>query len=349
MSAWRLWVVLALAAVTAGCSGFESRRGLKPVLSAADVAAASSNKSLLLRALAVDAGIIRTVDADFASLQPLDWYYVARSGFNVVDDQCKAYFDELFFLNRGREQIKSGISAAGQTAAALLSITGAPALSLGVLAQAVGLGVTTTELVAGTYLYELPPATTHGFVQKLQFAFRDEAARRHVDIATPEAAYYMIQRYLDLCLPPRIEAEIARQIASAGAVGVSRGQGALFTLETYSAPSAGLEEPAAGPAPRARPPIAGTRGVGAVPGRFTEDRRPEASCTDNTCRELTRYLFDSGGRIIADRRRYLTEQLTAIDPQLADDLIRVIQVPARLNQRTTLLARLKAAPAGTAS
>lgn len=218
-----------LTLISASCNTFDNRRGLKPIIDANSVQAASANTNLVVAALSTDAGLLPG--------EPVDYYLVALAGFNYVDDQCRQYFDELFFINRGREQAKSGLAAVGQTTAAVLGVTGASATSLAVVAQAFGFGISATDVIAGTYLYSLPPATTQGFVQKLQSAFRDGAAQRRAAINSAPAAYYVIQRYLELCLPPRIEAEITKQISAAGAVDVRRGNGALFSLETVSVPS----------------------------------------------------------------------------------------------------------------
>jgi hypothetical protein len=158
------------------------------------------------------------------------------AGFNYVDDQCSSYFDYLFHLDRGREQLKSGVIATSATTAAILGVTRASAPSLAIVAAAFGLASEATDIVAGTYLYRLPPATTQGFVAKLQFAFRDEAAKKRAQINSPTTAYYLVQRYLNLCLPPTIEAEIIKQISTAGARAVPGNSGSLFTVESVGAP-----------------------------------------------------------------------------------------------------------------
>ena len=223
----RLLVLSLIAALgLSSCTTFDQRRGPEPILDGASVSTASSNKMIFLDALRRDANV-----SDIAP----DWYLVSEAGFNYVDDQCHAYFDSLFFLDRGREQIKSGLIAAGQTTAAILAVTGAAAPSLAIAAQAFGFAASATDLTAGTYLYRLPPATTQGFVEKLQLAFRDAALASRTRVTSPTAAYYLIQRYLNLCLPPHIEAEITKQIASTNAFGVPTPNGALFSIETVSA------------------------------------------------------------------------------------------------------------------
>ena len=160
--------VALLAVGLAGC--IEQRRGLGPIIDAASVESASSNTRRILQALALDAGV--------DPVAPSDWYLVAEAGFNYIDDQCKAYFHEQFSLGSERAGIRSGVTAAGQATAAILSVTGSPAMGLAVLAQALGLGASATDLAAGSYVSRLPPTTTYDFVQRLQRAFEREVENR---------------------------------------------------------------------------------------------------------------------------------------------------------------------------
>jgi hypothetical protein len=219
-------IALAIVGLT-GCNAMQNRQGPPPIIDGAQVEAASANKFVLLRALASDASIRGEL--------PSDWYLVAEAGFNFIDDQCRAYFDELFFLNRRAERLKTGLTVADKTTAAILAVTGATTPTMNIVAQAFGVGIHAVDLIAGTYLYQLPPATTQGFVTKLQTAYRRGAARNRSQIDTPTAAYHAIQRYLDLCLPPRIEAEINKQVNGTTARAVI-GDGSTVDIETASPP-----------------------------------------------------------------------------------------------------------------
>src|SRR5262245_8823945 len=206
---WReAFIVVCLALNAAGCSSYawQMRYGIDPILDPAAVEVASNNHVRILTALARDANLFPST--------PGDWYPVAEAGFNYIDDQCRLYFNRLFFLNRERDQLKSGILATAATTAAILGVTGASTTSMTVVAQAFGLGAAATDLIAGTYLYNLPPATTQGFVKEMQLAYREGAALKRTEINPPTAAYHVIQSYLALCLPPTIEAKIGEHIAT---------------------------------------------------------------------------------------------------------------------------------------
>jgi hypothetical protein len=238
---------LAIVVLLGGCTpyGWESRHGIEPLIDAASVETESVRKRRVLEALAADAQI--TVGP------PEAWYLVAEAGFNYVDDQCRAYFNDLFFINREKERFKGGLSAIGATTSGILGITGASATSLAIVAQAFGLGVNLTDLVAGSYLYQIPPAATQSFVRELQIGFREGAAARRQFVNTPMAAYHLIQDYLSLCLPSTIEAKIIEHISSARAV-PRRGRSGSIAVRVRSAPPSEVEPPVpvAPPGPRSR-------------------------------------------------------------------------------------------------
>jgi hypothetical protein len=230
-----------------GCApGGNGARGIDPVLKALDVQAGADNSRRILLALAVDNGI----DIGGSS----SWYSVAEAGFNYVDDQCATYFDTLFFLNRDRELTKNAISAVGQTSSAILGVTHASKITLSIVAQAFGLGVTGTDLIGGSFLYQLPPSTTYGFVKQMQQAYRDAIAQS--SLGSSAAAYHAIQGYISLCLPPTIEANVTEHVATAKTVALPSAAGGNVTLVTGSK-IAGPESLRILATPRARlaPPV----------------------------------------------------------------------------------------------
>lgn len=211
------------------CKEFERDRGLNPIIQASDVEVASQNQVRLLNALAIDFSVPETSNSY--------WYDVSMAGFNYVDDECRLYFNDLFFLNREKDEIKTGLAAAGATTAAIMGVTGATTKSIAIVAQAFGLGGVATDLVAGTYLYQIPPATALGFVKELQLAYRAGIADRRAMINSPSTAYHAIQDYLSLCLPPTIEAKIAEHVAAARATpDPVTGSGPSFGLNVVAVP-----------------------------------------------------------------------------------------------------------------
>ncbi|MEZ2329640.1 hypothetical protein AB6802_07945 [Mesorhizobium sp. RCC_202] len=184
--------------------------GVPPVIDAASVEQSSNRISRIMNALARDTG-------------GGTYYDLTEAGFNYVDDRCMEYFSELYYLDRRREATKAGLGAFSQTTNAILAATGASSLSMVAVTQAFGLASNLTDIAAGTYLYQLPPATTLTFVRKLQGAYRDAVAAKASQIDTPTASYHLIQDYLSLCLPPVIEAKLVEHVADAAATPVKGG------------------------------------------------------------------------------------------------------------------------------
>jgi hypothetical protein len=228
----RVAVFLAFAGglLLTNCKGFERDRGLNPIIQVSDVEVASQNQRRILDALAIDFNVSEAGNSR--------WYDVSLAGFNFVDDECRLYFNDLFFLNREKDEIKTGLAAAGATAAAVMGVTGATTKSISIVAQAFGLGAVTTDLVAGTFLYQVPPATALGFVKELQLAYRSGIADRKSMINSPSASYHAIQDYLTLCLPPTIEAKIAEHVAAARVAPdpVTANAGPSFGLNVVTVP-----------------------------------------------------------------------------------------------------------------
>jgi hypothetical protein len=202
---WEAALAAACVVGLAGCS--PTVRGIPPILEPVDVSRAADHRRQILDALAADAAL--------SYGQPVPVYSLVEAGFNYIDDRCAEYFSDLFRLNRRREAIKSALSASGQTTSAILSVTDASTLTMAVVAQAFGLSSSLTDIVAGTYLYQLPPSETYEFVKKMLRAHRDGVAAQWQRVTDGNKAYNLIQEHLSLCLPVTIEARLVEHITKA--------------------------------------------------------------------------------------------------------------------------------------
>lgn len=194
----------ALVILVAACSSL-TPRVVSPKLDGRAVATSVSEHKILIEAL--------RADADVLGYGGSDWYEVALAGFNYVDDECAVYFDSLFAFNRRTAAIKSGLNAFDQTTSAILQITGTASVTMGVIAQAFGLAGSMTDVVAGTFLYELPPANTQKFVQKTMAAYKQAADDKRGSINSPASAYSAVRGYLNMCLPVTIEGQLIEHIS----------------------------------------------------------------------------------------------------------------------------------------
>jgi hypothetical protein len=177
----------------------------------AEVETASSDTKVIIDALAADNNI--PVYGVYTS--PL-YYDVAVAGFNFIDDQCATYFDKLFYLQRDRQFAQGVLQAGSQASAAVLTITRASEITFGVVAAAFGLSSSLADTVAGSFLFQLPPATTYGFVKELQRAYRSGV--NPASVTSPSSAYHLMQDYLAICLPPNIEARLIERVANTRAL-----------------------------------------------------------------------------------------------------------------------------------
>lgn len=186
---WIRSLFLIFMATLYGCMANPTQHyvGIPPVIDPAGVEESSSRINRIMTALARDTG-------------GGTYYDLTEAGFNYVDDRCMEYFSELFYLNRRREATKAGLNAFSQTTNAILAASGASTLSMAAVTQAFGLASNLTDIAAGTYLYQLPPATTLTFVRKLQGAYREAVSAKAGQINTPTTSYHLIQDYLALCL-----------------------------------------------------------------------------------------------------------------------------------------------------
>ena len=114
-------IILLITISLSGCADTSLRTGISPVLDVASVQSAAANQATIVEALAADAGL--------APGDPEYYYRAAEAGFNFVDDQCSAYFDYMFFFDRRRNELKSGLATAGATTGAILGLTNASTMS----------------------------------------------------------------------------------------------------------------------------------------------------------------------------------------------------------------------------
>ena len=122
------------------------------------------------------------------------------------------YFDKLFYLQRDRQFAQGLLQGGTQATATILTITRASEITFGVIAAAFGFSSSLVDSVAGSFLFQLPPATTYGFVKDLQTAYRKGVDPKYV--TSSSAAYHLMQDYLAICLPPNIEARLVSRVAN---------------------------------------------------------------------------------------------------------------------------------------
>jgi hypothetical protein len=210
--------LLMTATALGGCSALsEGRWGPSPVPLASAVEASVAREMAVVRAISQG-----TFDVMPAFGDRRGWYNVILTGFNVVDDACISYIDDLWIIERRKERNATLISAVGAAVAGIISAGANPSAStLGVLAQAFNLATAFNSAIADSYLYTQNAATIKKLIRTTTSAYRDDLAG-HIGgnevaypMGSPTAAYFHMREYLALCLPPSIQAQIEDLVTGA--------------------------------------------------------------------------------------------------------------------------------------
>jgi hypothetical protein len=217
MNIYKLIATLGFACATASCSNmqalWEDRYGPSPVFVAADVERATNQQAEVLRAFATGAGLPWPPPAPGNGY----WYQLTLAGFNVVDDACTRYMEDLFGWERKRNRTKDILSLAAASTAAILGATNAGKHSLIIVAEAFGFATGATTIFADSYLFKLHPSTIQSIALKLQEAYRNATAEKAPTINSPAVAYQHVRGYLTLCLPVTLEQKIDEYLAATSA------------------------------------------------------------------------------------------------------------------------------------
>jgi hypothetical protein len=154
----------------------------------------------------------------------MGWYSVTMVGFNVVDDACMTYVDDLWILERRKARNGALIAATGAAVAGIIAANShQSATTLAILAQAFGLAAAFNTAISDSYLYTQNAATIKKLIRKTTEAYRTDYAKHIGDqewsypMGSASAAYHHMREYLALCLPPTIQAQIEDLVANAKA------------------------------------------------------------------------------------------------------------------------------------
>jgi hypothetical protein len=218
--------MFAIASFASGCADIQDqlngRYGPNPIPTGAAVEIAAQRQADVVLAMARGAGYARSPPI-FGDRE--NWYTIIMTGFNVVDDACMSYIDDLWILERRKTRNGALIAATGAAAAGIVAANSHPsAITLAILAQAFGLASAYNTAVSESYLYTQNAATIKKLIRKTTEAYRTDIAKKvrpetevTYPMGSPGAAYHHMREYLALCLPPTIQAQIEDLVANAKA------------------------------------------------------------------------------------------------------------------------------------
>jgi hypothetical protein len=276
---WRLAIATGLLISQQACSDMAGlswvgdRWGPSPVMVAGATAAAGNRQVAVVNAmiLAADGNMFDPNAPALVVPRPIPgqgWYNVIMSGFNVIDDACETYIDDLWKLDRERTSLLAILTAAGAATAAIVGANGgANSSTLLILAQAFGFSGQVVTALSSNYLYTKNPSTIKGLVKKLMDQYRTSLAKNtnDVDINSYPAAYYHMRAYLSLCLPPTIEAQIEALVTASVPVTADK-QGVIASQLVGTLPPEPMVPPVVFRSGRMGTNGVGARGAPGAPG-----------------------------------------------------------------------------------
>ena len=207
-------------AVSEAVKGWDNRYGPDPAMPLAKVQESIKNQNGIM------AELENQVQGKDGSINYMN---VTLAGFNFVDEQCDAYLKELFAIDQERNRLKSGITDTGLMTNAVLTATSASKASMALVTSAFGLSGQFSDSFADSYLYGKHTSTILTVVQKLQTAERDKLGSAKSKPSSRPEAYGWIRSYLQLCMPPTIEAQMEQALVGSQATGPKNADGNTAT------------------------------------------------------------------------------------------------------------------------
>lgn len=202
-----------IAGSLSGCQslGLVTSYGPAPVIDPDDAHSSVQKQLATLAAFSSAAGV------GLPAAGSSDWFAVTETGFNYVDEKCTAYIDELFVADRDQNKLKGLAILADKTSGAILFASGVAKVAMTVVSQSFGFVEGATDLISNSYLYQIKPSRIQMVEDNLRNAYRKLVYSHKDSIKYPSLAYHHIQKYLELCLPQRIESEIDTVLGKTGA------------------------------------------------------------------------------------------------------------------------------------
>lgn len=214
-------------ATTDGISGFSYRNGPSYVIDPAEIDKSTQNQIHIMEKLEV---LASNGSGKFS------YYDVTVTGFNFVDEQCDAYLHELYALDHERDRWKSAINATGVLSNAILGAMPVSKASITIVAQAFGLSSSLVDSFTDSYTFKSHSADVYTIVGKLQAEYRTQTKTFKTEINSEADTYHYIRGYLNICMPPSIEAQISQGISTLSASANAKSNGATVSLKLTATP-----------------------------------------------------------------------------------------------------------------
>jgi hypothetical protein len=217
--------IVLIGSAIAGCANsdeikarFNGRWGPDPAIQAASFATEAQNQLLVLNYLGRSAGLLASDGTPIHPLLPADYTEIALWGFNIGRQDCEIYMDNLYRLSREKGRNDNILAAASTAVAAIVTGTTTAQKPLSILAAVFGLSIALNDAIFQSYLFTQAPGLVAKKVSDLQEVFRNSVVTGQVKITSAASAYYAVQSYYHICLPPSIEGVMLQSIADSNPV-----------------------------------------------------------------------------------------------------------------------------------
>ena len=148
------------------------------------------------------------------------WTLFVQAGMNDIDQRCDAYLAWLDAQRRDREPILRQLAKVAGATSAIMTVSGAGADSLAVVAQAFSLATASYSNWNSRLLLEVNHSTVQNLVYTRQTDFRNSIAQ--AGVSNRPRALYLLRNYLRICMPITIETDINTSVTL-----VQRGAGEM--------------------------------------------------------------------------------------------------------------------------
>jgi hypothetical protein len=189
---------------SAGCVDSDRMRllsGPGVEISATEIQLYRANQDVVVQNLLALAGYGNVPEPQIA-----DWHPVVDAGIEFVQQRCEAYLDAIFWFNRYKSTVVNEINLLGAGTASALGIAQAAARDIALVALAFGITAQTVEVLGSSILYKMDPAAVKSLVGASQAIYVQTIST--IRFTTRPSAMRAIQGYLNLCLPPTLEAQV---------------------------------------------------------------------------------------------------------------------------------------------
>jgi hypothetical protein len=230
---------LVSACALAGCGTASNQLlGVPPTLQQSSLLADAPLQDRMVDALIEKAGFPRGTYIPPGSSQ---WKFVAQAGLFEVDLVCDRYLASLFAFNREQRAGRQILTAAGAGTAAIMGITGAPGVSVALVAAAFGLAANVFDAGVNSVLFTISPTAVRAIAAKGRQVY--VANIKWETVNSRPMMMSVVQTYLSQCTPAAIEANIDNAATGAPSVASSDARIALQAAMA-AAPSSSVAQSA---------------------------------------------------------------------------------------------------------